>query len=417
MKYNKIEKDNYNIHIIDTNRFKEMHIVMFLTRKCNNDEMALGNLLCSNITYTSKKYNTKSKIATRGEELFGAKVSASFGYNGNTENIVLALQMLNPKYTEEKYLDESLDFYKEIVFNPNVDKGGFNKEFFDITKDNYLNSIKSMKDNAADYASILYNKIMYEGTIAEKSVPTIEEIESVTRKSLYEYYKKLFTGGYKIDICIYGEDSELLVDKIDKLFKNIKGNKNKLDFNYRHNDRKEVIEKIENTNFKQSRLYIGYTLKGLNYHEINHVLRVYSTILGSMNDSMLFNYVREKYSLCYSINSSYNKYDPVLTIYAGINKVNYEEAKKRIFETIEFMKDKRKLKRLFNQAKETYNTYINSFYDDLYGQINHFYYKEFNLVDDVEELRKNLSNVTIDEVIKLNDKMQLSTIFLMRGDD
>ena len=76
-----------------------------------------------------------------------------------------------------------------------------------------------------------------------------------------------------------------------------------------------------------------------------------------------------------------------------------------------------KLKRLFNQAKETYNTYINSFYDDLYAQINHFYYKEFNLVDDIEKLRENLSKVTIDEVIALNNKLELSTIFFMEGDD
>ena len=417
MKYNKIEKENYNIHVIDTNRFKEMHIVAFFTRNANNDEMALGNLLCSNITYTSKKYNTKSKIAIRGEELFGAKVSASFGYNGASENIVLGLKMLNPKYTEDKYLDESLDFYKEVLFNPNVDKGGFNEEFFKITKDNYLNDIKSMKDNASDYASILYNEIMYEGTIAQKSIPTVEEIEKITRKDLYEYYKRLFNGEYKIDIIIYGEQSSSVVDKVDNLFKHVKGSNNKIDVYYKHNNRKAVVEKIENTNFKQSKLYIGYLLKGLNYHEINHVLRVYTTILGSMNDSMLFNNVREKYSLCYSINASYNRYDPVLTIYAGINKTNYEEAKKRIFETVEYMKSKSKLKRLFNQAKETYNTYLNNYYDDLYGQINHYYYKEFDLVQDVEDLRESLSKVTIDEIIKLNDKLELNTIFLMRGDD
>ena len=61
------------------------------------------------------------------------------------------------------------------------------------------------------------------------------------------------------------------------------------------------------------------------YHEFNHVLRVYNTILGTMNDSVLFNIVREKHSLCYSIGSYYSKFNPSLTIYAGINKDNYEK--------------------------------------------------------------------------------------------
>ena len=136
-----------------------------------------------------------------------------------------------------------------------------------------------------------------------------------------------------------------------------------------------------------------------------------------MTDSLLFDNVREKYSLCYSINSSFNRYTPVLTVSAGINKNNFEEAKKRIFETVELMKDKSIIDKYITQAKETFNTYTNSFYDDIFSQINHYFYEEFNFAEGVEELRDNINKVTSDEVIELSKKLYLNVIFFMRGDE
>ena len=78
-------------------------------------------------------YADKNKIAIAGEELYGAGVTASFNVIGDTSEIIVSLDFLNPKYTSFEYLDKSLDFLNEILFNPNVKDGKFNQEFFDIT--------------------------------------------------------------------------------------------------------------------------------------------------------------------------------------------------------------------------------------------------------------------------------------------
>ena len=417
MNYKKYQNKNNTIHVVDSNRFKEMHVAIYFTKKANNDEMAFGNLLCTNLTYSCKKYNSKSKIATRGEELYGAKVSASFGYNGNTQSLIIGLQMLNPKYTEDKYLDESLNFLYEILFNPNVDKDGFDETFFNITKKDYINSIKSIKENPNEIGSILYDRIMFKNTLFEKCIPSVEEIEAIDRKALYKFYKKLFSGDYKIDIVIHGDEAFSIVDKVNDMFKNIKGNNEKYTFDIEHKFSKKITKKTETYHFKQSRLYIGYRLKNLTNQERRHVLRLYNAILGGMTDSLLFNNVREKYSLCYSISSVFNKYDPVLTIAAGINKNNYDETVKRIFETIEMMSDKNIIDKYINQAKETFNTFINSYYDDIFSQINQYYFMGFDRAENVEELRKNVNNVSTEEIINLNKKLYLSVIFFMKGDE
>ena len=418
MEYKKYEKDNYNIHLINTNRFKGMSIVVFLTKKFDKKDLVFGNVLSANLVYTTKKYNTKNEIAAKGEELYGAKISSSFGVSGNCESFVFSLDFLNPKYTDEKYLSESLDFLCEVLFNPNVENNEFHNDYFNIIMNDKIAQVESVKDNPSLFASIEYGKIMYKGTPTEySSIPTLEELKKVNPKNLYEFYQTLFTGNYNIDIAIFGETEESVVELVDSKFKHIKGTKEKLRFDIEHKYEDKVEEKIDSLPFNQSKLYVGYRLNDITYHELHHVLKVYNTILGTMNDSILFNIVREENSLCYSISSYISRYNPALTIYAGINKSNYEKTLTLIKECVELMKDRKTLERLFDSAKKTINTYLNNYYDDLSSQINRYYNAEYTETEDVETLRKNINEVTIEEVIEINKKISLATIYLLKGDN
>ncbi len=418
MEYKKIYKNNITMHYINTDRFKTISVVVFLTKKFNKNDIAYGNMLVNNLVYSSKKYNTKNKMAIHGEELFGSRVSSSFGITGALESFVFSLDFLNPIYTENKYLDESLDFLSEILFNPNVENNKFNEEYFNIIKNDLITTINSVKDNPNSYASIKYSETMYKGTpSAYSTVPTKEAVEKVNSENLYEFYKTLFSGEYRIDIALLGEINETIIDKIFNLFSSVKSNNKKLSFKIEHKYDSKVNTKIDTLPFNQSKLYVGYRLNNLTDHEMNHVLKVYNTILGTMNDSILFNIVREENSLCYTIGSYFSRYNPSLTIYAGINKTNYEKTVELIKECVNSMSDKKIIERLFSSAKKTINTYLNNYYDDVTLQINHYYNSEFETVEDIEKTREYINTVTIDEVILLNKKITLSTIYMLKGDN
>ena len=130
MEYSKINKNNITYHLINTDRFKTITVVMFFTKDFDKDDIVYGNYLTNNLVYSTKKYNTKNKIATFGEDLYGVKMTSSFGLNGKCETISFTLEFINPKYTEEKYYDLSLGFLKEVLLNPNVTNKEFNKDFF-----------------------------------------------------------------------------------------------------------------------------------------------------------------------------------------------------------------------------------------------------------------------------------------------
>ena len=418
MEYKKITRNNINLHLINSDRFKTVNVILFFTKYFNKDDIVYGNAVSNLLVYSSKKYDTKNKMAIKGEDLYGSRVSASFSINGKCESFSFALDFLNPKYTDQKYWNESLDFLKEIVFNPNIENNAFKKEYFDIVKNDGITSVKSVKTNPNLYAGIEYSKIMYKGTpSACSTIPSLEDIEKVTPSNLYDFYKTLFDGTYKFDIAVIGEVDDSIIDMVYDKFGNVKSNNKKLSLTIKHKYSDKEIVKIDSLPFNQSKLYVGYRLNDMNFHELNHVLRVYNTILGTMNDSILFNIVREENSLCYSIGSYVSRYNPSLTIYAGINKDNYDKTIELIKECVTYMSDEKKVKRLFESAKKTINTFLNSYYDDVVSQVNSYYNREFETIEDVETIRENINKVTIDEVIKLNEKIKLSTVYLLKGDN
>ena len=418
MEYKKIDKKGVTYHLIKTNRFKIINIVLFFTKNFDKKNICVCNFITNTLVYSSKKYDTKNKMASRGEDLYGAKVSASYAIVGNCESFAFTLDFLNPKYTSPSYLDESLDFFYEVIMNPNVKNNAFDKEYFEIVRNDTIATYNSIKDNPNMFAGIEFSKIMYKGTPNEYSTyPSVEECKKITPEELYTFYKSLFDGTYKVDVCILGDVEDSIVDKVYEKFKSIKSNNNKYKFMINHKYDGKVIEKIDSLPYNQSKLYIGYRLNDMTYHELNHVMKVYNTILGTMNDSILFNVVREANSLCYSIGSYVSKYNPALIVYAGINKDNYDKTIELIKECVSNMSDRKELSRLFESAKKTINTYLNNYYDDMMLEINNYYNAEFDTVEDVETLRENINNVTIDEIIEINKKISLSTIYMLKGDN
>ena len=417
MDYKKIILDNITYHLINTKRFKQISIVSFFTKDYSLEDRKYANMLIGNLMYSSKKYNTRNKMTAYTEELYCSKVSGGFSLTGSSEAYSFILEFVNPKYTSEEYLKKTIDYYSEVLLNPNIEDDHFNDEYFNIIKNDIIVSIKSIKDNPNAYSSLKYNRVMYKGTpSAEGTIPTVKEEESITSSELYDYYKRLFDGSFKIDVCILGEVDENIIKLLHKKFKHIKSNNNKIALSIKPIYDGKITKEEDSLKYNQSKLYLGYKLIDMTDHELNHVLKIYNTILGTMNDSILFNVVRENNSLCYTIGSYTSKYNPSLTIYAGINKENYEKTVSLIKECVSSMSNRKEVGRLFESAKKTYNTYLNGYYDDAFGQINHYYVNEFESIEDVETQRKNINNVTIDEVLKLNEKIKLDTIYFLKGD-
>ena len=418
MKYIKKELPSYNLHMIKTDKFKSTYIEVIFSNEIKKENITINNFLSSYLTYSTKKYNNKIKYARKLEELYAASVFSNVDRLGKMFNVDFNMRVLNDKYTEDGLLKQAVDFLYEVLFNPNVVNDEFDKDVFKVIKNNEQSRIERFKENQRDYSILkLYELFDKNAPYAFNLKGYIEDLNKITPKNLYSYYKE-FIKCNNIDIFIIGD---IDFDETENIFANKFKFNNKKDDSYdaiiecrRHRkERQEVVEK-DNTN--QAKLSIACTIEDITKFEKEYVLNLYNIILGGSADSKLFKNIREKYSLCYYASSNANKLDNVLIISSGINKENYS---KMLILIDKEMKDMEKGKFSDEELDNAIKYYISALdeIDDKPVVLLASYYAIAKLgVASIEERKKKIKTVTREDIMALAKKIHIDTIFLLGGD-
>lgn len=415
MDYKKIENKNYNLHIINTDKFKTINVRINFKRKIKKDEITIRNLLNDLLINTSKKYKTSRDIEIETEELYDLGLSSSPYKSGNYHIMSFKETFLNEKYTEKGMIEKSLEFLLELIFNPNVDDNKFDKEYFDLIKRTVENDIKSLKDNTKKYSVTRLYEEMDKGPLSYRNNGYLEDLDKITEENLYDYYKSVIEND-KIDIFIIGN----LNDTYEELFNKYIPDTIRIEDSVSHyldleiNEEKESKETI-NTN--QSKLSIGLKIKEMNDFELRYVLSLYSLILGGSSNSKLFKVVREENSLCYYIDSTVAVLSKIITITAGINSSDYDKTIELIKEEMENIKNGNITDEDIKEAKKIYVSGCREIEDSPNSIINNYLSHEYANLDLVSDRIEKIEKVTKEDIISLANKVVIDTIFLLEGTD
>ena len=194
-------------------------------------------------------------------------------------------------------------------------------------------------------------------------------------------------------------------------------NKNKKIDNYEiklTDNRTNYKEVEEERTFNQSKLYLGFKIENLEEYEKRYVLVLFNIIFGNSPESKLFKRVREENSLAYSVNSGYRRLDNFYYVIVGLSYKNLEKTKNTINECLEEMKKGFFEDEKISQAKALYKSILRDCLEgqstivDVYSTIYYFNNK------DLEEQIKEIEKVTKDQIIKVANKLQIDTVYLLK---
>lgn len=418
MQYTRKDLGSYNLHLIKTNKYKTVTIKVCFHSPITKEDITKRNILTDILLQSSKEYSTKRDMIIKSENLYAIDVYNNNQRYGNYFMTSFIIQSLHDKYTEEGNLDEAIKFMSDIILNPDVDTKGFKEDKLSQVKSECEVALSTIKENPAKYSAMrLYEVYDSNNPISYRMTGYKEDLERITRENLYKYYKKMIDNDF-VDIFVAGDfDEEKMISLIKKYFKFRKVKKKKAPYELTHRKlrRKNLIEK-EKVVSSQSKLAIACPVGNLTTYEKNYPLVLANIIFGGGTDSKLFNYVREKKSLCYAIFSSLSKLDNMITIKAGIDKDNFESTVDAINKVLELMKKARFSEKDIKTAKEIYANAISTIEEDPLQIINEYLTEEIMKIEPYKERLEMMNKVTKKDIIKVLKKIKIDTIFLLEGD-
>ena len=146
MKHSFYDMNAYNLHIINTDKFKTITVSVAFRRKIEKNEITMRNLLKELMINSSQNYPTERDLIVETENLYDLKLLSSNYRVGNYAILTFKIRFLNEKYTEKGMNSESIKFLLDILFNPKFDD--------DMTKSKKRieKSIRSLSDNKIRYS-------------------------------------------------------------------------------------------------------------------------------------------------------------------------------------------------------------------------------------------------------------------------
>ncbi|MEE1043504.1 MAG: insulinase family protein, partial [Clostridia bacterium] len=143
---------------------------------------------------------------------------------------------------------------------------------------------------------------------------------------------------------------------------------------------------------------------------------MYNSILGCGIFSKLFNNVREKLSLCYYASSSVDYLKGIMFINSGIEVSNFQKAYDEILVQMEDIKNGEISDVEFSAALLGTVNSINSTSDNPFVLDDYYLGKIISgKIVTLDELAEGIKKVTKEDVIKVAQKIQLDTVYFLKG--
>ena len=415
--------DGINLGYIEKTKFKTN---FFKVCFCMNLEKGVPtnlSLLAGVLMRASKNYPGISEINNRLDYLYDMNVSSGTYKRGERLYLSYECDFIRDEFLPdgEKLLSEAVEMFEELIFNPYLVDGGFDKKILDSEKTELENSIKSIINYKNAYVKEKCIETLCQGErYAVSEQGTLEEIPKVTEKSLYEFYRQLVETA-SIEIIFVGQaDAEKLAEDFKTIFeKHTKRTPKAIDETYITGETKaKVCEKTEKMQINQGKLALGFrTGVGVTDKDCT-AMSLFAEIFGGSPTSKLFMNVREKLSLCYYCRASLDSYKGIMLVLSGIQSKNKDKSFEAIMKELCDIQNGNVTEDEFEAAKLSL---VNSYktLDDSPAALSAWYISRImcQSFENPEAIVEKIQNTTLGEVIEVSKKVKLDTVYFLEGDD
>lgn len=412
------EMDGYTLHVISSKKFKNITISLKLKNLLQRETTTIRTLLSFMFTGGTTEFPSTQSFSQHLEDMYGTKFGSNIGTKGKSQIINLTSVCINEEYLpyKESLLEKQIKIMNDVLLRPNASNTAFDERSFQIKKKELKKRLRASKDDKFTYSlEKLFQYMGKDDFLGISSTGYLEDVDNISNEALYAYLQKCINEDEKY-IYIVGDVDEKIVD----LFRE------HLHFPTVINDcgstllfeskKTEVLEIIERQDITQAKLNLGYTI-GCDFNNTNHyAFTVFNAIFGGFSQSRLFKVIREEHSLCYYVSSSYDAFNGIMIVNAGIEESNYEKACRLIAAELENMVEGNFTDTDIEIAKKMLSNALTKASDDPASIIAITFNRDIaKKTETNEEYLNKLLQVTKGEIMEVARAVRLDTIFLLAG--
>ena len=399
------------LHIENTNKFKDVTVSIRFLTNLTKESATIRSLLGNLLVDRSAKYDTKQKMQNKLDLLYGANLYHKVTGYGKGHVLEIKSQVLNERYTKESLLEEQFALLSEVLFHPLLNETTF-VEAKKLLKEKFDRHF----ENPSSYAS---KKLLEYGAsrdpLAIYAPGDADYIAKITLDDVICEHQQLLSNN-KVDVFVIGDVNEEEVIELCNKYLPLTS-VNAYDSYYVMSEQ-EFSRGVEKKDIQQSILSMLYRTQTNIQSSDYWTLRVVNGMFGAFPISYLFQEVREKRSLCYSIYSTIIAYDGALVVQTGMDKENVELAEELIHSQLVRLQSNDFSDELLMITKEMLKNGLLTIEDSVSSLIGLGY--QSVLLDKEQTLQyfiDQIEQVTREDIVRVSNILQLQYTFVLEQEE
>lgn len=304
-----------------------VHLVMPIVR----EDVTVNAVLAGLLKRSCEKYPTFTALRRQLAMLYGANVGAAVSNFGHCQMITLEISMIDDRFIPdgEAISEECAALLCDLLFRPAREADGsfFREEDVKISLRLAQERIQSRLNDKGEYAS---RRCMAEMCANEpcgiEAGGYEEDLPGITREGLAQAWQKLLSTAAVNIIMVGAAEHSAVERRFAEEFGQIRRDfvpLPKAEIVGKAENEREIIERMD---VQQCKMVMGMRIPIAEPRDDTFPARLMAMLYGGGANSLLFNNVREKLSLCYYCSSSYLRKNGILMVHSGLEEENYATA-------------------------------------------------------------------------------------------
>ena len=398
-------------------RFKQGCLSLHWVAPMCEDYSAMNALIPSVLLRGTVPHPDLRAITARLDDLYGAAVSPMSRRVGDYQASGLYLSFMDDRFAlpGDRVLEGTVDFLAELLQKPLTEGSGFLPEYVESEKKNLISTIQADRNDKRIYAMGRLLKIMCrEDSFGLPRLGEPEQVAAIQPDTLYRHFRNMLESAPLEIFYVGSREGSDLADLLRSRL-NLAARETTLppQTGFHSCPGENVTETMD---VAQGKLCMGFvtpiTLKSPQYP----AMQVLNVLYGGGMTSKLFQNVREKLSLCYSVGSSYYGSKGILTVSAGIDFDKEADAREEILRQLQLCREGTITQEELVSAREALIPSLRAVPDSA-GSIESYCFTAILSGKDPspENAIQAIRDVTLEQVVEAAKTLTLHSTYFLKG--